>query len=176
MQQISVANNKKKKAIMDKEKGGLWIREAATGVSFYRVKYGEKKQRLITVSYDQVIQRQHEVRSLFSTPEATAKLDKYFREFPFLKREKVVKKKDYLTRKQIIEFMNAMPESIAMLIEQDPKCLNDDNKQLAYEIWKAWTPIRQLISNVGGWNVKEADSQRALGWGTQGKKKEEGSD
>ncbi|MBF8755530.1 hypothetical protein [Pseudomonas guariconensis] len=158
---------------MDKEKSGLWIREAATGVSFYRVKYGEKKQRLITVSYDQLIQRQHEVRALFSTVEASAKLDKYFREFPFLKREKVVKKKDYLTRKQIIEFMNAMPESIAMLIEQDPKCLYDENKQLAYEIWKAWTPIRQLISNVSGWNVKEGDSKKALGWGNAKQKDDE---
>lgn len=158
---------------MDKEKGGLWIREAATGVSFYRVRYGEKKQRLITIPYDQVIKRQHEVRALFSMPEATAKLDKYFREFPFLKREKAVKKKAYLTRKQMIDFMTAMPESITILIEQDPKCLSDENKQLAYEIWKAWTPIRQLISNISGWNVKEGDSKKALGWGNAKQKEEE---
>ncbi len=156
-----------------KERSGLWIREAVTGVSFYRVKYGEKKQRLITVTYDQVLQKQHEVRALFSTQEATEKLNKYFREFQFLKREKSVKKKEYLTRKQIIEFMSAMPESIAILIDEDPKCIDPENRQLAYEIWKAWTPIRQLISNVSGWNIKEADSQRALSWGTLGKKKEE---
>ncbi|WP_223415587.1 MULTISPECIES: hypothetical protein [unclassified Pseudomonas] len=157
-----------------KEKGGLWIREAATSVSFYRVKYGEKKQRLITVSYDQVVQKQHEVRALFSAPEATAKLDKYFREFPFLKREKAVKKKEYLTRAKIVEFMSAMPESITVLIEDDPKCTSAENRQLAYEIWKAWTPIRQLISNVGGWNIKEADSKKALAWGNAKLKEEEG--
>lgn len=157
---------------MEKGKGGLWIREAVTGVSFYRVKYGEKKQRLITVLYDQVMERKHEVRALFSTPEATEKLDKYFRDFPYIKREKTVKKKDYPTRKEIIEFMTAMPESISMLIDQDPKCLIDENKQLAYEIWKAWTPIRQLISNVGGWNVKEGDSKKALGWGNAKQREE----
>lgn len=156
-----------------KEKCGLWIREAATSVSFYRVKYGEKKQRLITVSYEHVVQKQHEVRALFPAPETSEKLDKYFRGFSFLKREKSIKKKEYLTRKQVIEFMSAMPESIAILIDEDPKCLSAENRQLAYEIWKAWTPIRQLISNASGWNIKEADSQRALGWGTLGKKREE---
>ena len=156
-----------------KERSGLWIREAATGVSFYRVNYGEKKQRLITVHYYQLLQKQHEVRALFSTPEATEKLNKYFREFQFLKGEKAVKKKEYLTREKMIEFMNAMPESIAILIESDPKCMSDENRQLAYEIWKAWTPIRQLISNVSGWNIKEADSKKALNWGNASKLKEE---
>ena len=154
-------------------KGGLWIREIATGVSFYRVNYGEKKERVITVPYEQVMLRQSEIRALFLTDEAVVKLDKYFRDFPFLRRENSEKKQKLLSAKQIIDFMTATPDALARMIESDPKCEKPENKQLAYEIWKSWRPIRQLISNAGGWNVKEADSQRALGWGSLGKREEE---
>jgi hypothetical protein len=159
--------------IEKKQKGGLWIREIATSVSFYRVNYGEKKERVITVPYDEVIARQHEIRKLFKSNEATSRLIKYFSTFEHRHKNKQIVKKELLSRKQIITFMTATPEALAQMIESDPKCEKPENQQLAHEIWKSWRPIRQLISNAGGWNVKEADSQRALGWGSLGKREEE---
>lgn len=154
-------------------KGGLWIREIATGVSFYRVNYGEKKERVITVPYDELMSRQHEVRKLFKSHEATTRLVKYFSTFEYRHKNKQIVKKELLSRKQIIDFMTAVPEALAKMIESDPKCEKPENQKLAHEVWKSWRPIRQLISNAGGWNIKEADSQRALGWGSLGKKEEE---
>ncbi|MGE8499369.1 MAG: hypothetical protein ACN6O6_17850 [Pseudomonas sp.] len=153
-------------------KGGLWIREIATGVSFYRVNYGEKKERVITVQYDEVMKRQHEIRKLFTTQEATSKLLKYFATFETRHKNREVVKKEYLSRKQIIDFMSATPEALAHMIESDPRCEKPENRQLAYEMWKDWTPIRQMLSNASGWNIKEADSKKALGWGSVGKKEE----
>ncbi|MCO6060389.1 hypothetical protein NG726_27520 [Pseudomonas sp. MOB-449] len=153
-------------------KGGLWIREIAAGVSFYRVNYGEKKERVITVPYHEVMSKQREIRRLFG-PEASLKLIKYFSTFEHKNKEKLVVKKEYLTRKQIVNFMLATPEALAKMIESDPRCEKPENKQLAMEIWKAWAPVRQLISSVSGWNIKEADSKKALGWGSIGRKEED---
>jgi hypothetical protein len=154
-------------------KGGLWIREIATGVSFYRINYAEKKERVITVQYDEVMKRQHEIRKLFTTQEATSKLLKYFATFEARHKNREVVKKEYLSRKQIIDFMTAVPEALAQMIESDPRCEKPENRQLAHEMWKDWTPIRQLISNASGWNIKEDDSKRELGWGNPKKKKSE---
>lgn len=156
-------------------KGSIWIREAATSVGFYQVNYGEKKKRIITLTYDEVPDKakQLAVRRLFQTPESTSKLLHYFSTFESRHKNREVVKKEYLSRKQIIDFMSATPEALMQMIEADPKCEKPENRQLAYEIWRDWRPIRQLISNLGGWNIKEADSKRELGWGNPGSKEED---
>lgn len=153
--------------------GSVWIREYPESVSFYRVKYGEKKKRVANVKYQDVMSKQYEIRKLFNGVDATNSLLKYFMSFESRFKNFEFKKKEYLSRKQIIDFMTAVPEALAQMIESDPKCENPENMQLAYEIWKCWTPIRQPISNAGGWNIKESDSKKALSWGSLGKREEE---
>ncbi|MDM8347690.1 hypothetical protein P8H27_02115 [Pseudomonas sp. sp1636] len=157
----------------NQDKGWVWIREIATAVSFYRVKYGEKRERVITVPYDQVISSQHEIRKHFTSVANTNKLIKYFSTFEYRHKNRFVEKKKYLNQEQISAAMQAIEESLAELVKADPKCAKLENQQLAYEIWRAWTPIRQLISNASGWKIKESDSQKALGWGTAGKKEDD---
>lgn len=156
--------------------GSLFIRENATSVAFVKVKYGQPNERLITVPFEELLDRQEELKSiaLAISEESEKKVRRYLFDF---KRSPKIKaaKKEVLTREQIINFMSRAPEALAQLIEQDPKCQNSENRKLALEVWKSWTPIRQLISNVSGWNIKEADSKRELGWGPL-PKKEDGVD
>lgn len=152
----------------EKEKSSVWIRESASSVAFYKVAYGEKKQRLITLRFEDVADKSNQlaVRKLFNTPKSGAKILQYFATFESRHKNKAVAKKEVLSRKQILDFMISTPEALTRMIEEDPKCENAENQTLAYEIWKSWRPIRQLISNVSGWNIKEADSKRELAWGT----------
>lgn len=151
-----------------RSKGSVWIRESAASVAFYKVVYGEKKKRLITLRFEEVGDKgsQLAVRKLFDTPEEAAKILQYFATFESRHKNRPVAKKAVLSKKQILDFMISTPEALSQMIEEDPKCENPSNQQLAYEIWKSWRPIRQLISNASGWNIKEADSKRELNWGT----------
>ncbi|MDI3812027.1 hypothetical protein QK414_29320 [Pseudomonas aeruginosa] len=163
---------------MEKEKrgnGSVWIREAATSVSFYQVDYGQKKKRLITVAYEDLAdkRKQLEVRMLFPYPEATTKLLQYFSSFESRHKEKVVPKKEFLDRKAILAALQAVEESLTELVKADPKCQKPENLQLGYEVWRRWSKIRPNINTVNGWNIKESDSQKALCWGSAGKKEDE---
>jgi hypothetical protein len=151
--------------------GSLFIRENASSVAFIKIKYGQPNERLITVPFQELLERQEELKSiaLAISEESEQKVRKYL--FNFKRAPKIkAAKKEFLSREQIINFMSRAPEALAQLIEQDPKCKKPENRQLAMEIWKSWTPIRQLLSNVRGWNIKEADSKRDLGWGALPKK------
>lgn len=154
-----------------KGKGSIWIREAATSVSFYQVDYGQKKKRLITVAYEDLFDKskQLEVRKLFPYPEATTRLLQYFMSFESRHKEKLVPKKEFLNQKEIISTLQAVEESLAELVKADPKCQKSENLQLGYEVWRRWSKIRPNLNTVNGWNIKEGDSQQALGWGTKGK-------
>jgi len=159
---------------MEKEKrgkGSIWIREVATSISFYQVDYGQKKKRLITVTYEDLAdkRKQLEVRMLFPYPEATTKLLQYFSSFESRHKEKLVPKKKFLDQKAILGALKAVEESLAELVKADPKCQSPDNLQLGYEVWRRWSRIRPNLNTVNGWNIKEGDSQQALGWGTKGK-------
>lgn len=163
---------------MEKEKrgkGSVWIREVATGVSFYQVDYGQKKRRLITVSYEDLVDKgkQLEVRKLFPFPEATKRLLQYFSSFESRHKEKLVPKKKFLDQKAILAALQAVEESLAELVKADPKCQKPENLQLGYEVWRRWSKIRPNINTVNGWNIKESDSQKALCWGSAGKKEDE---
>lgn len=151
--------------------GSLFIRENAASVAFIKIKYGQPNERLITVPFQELLERQEELKSiaLAISEDSEQKVRKYL--FNFKRAPKInAAKKEFLSREQIINFMSRAPEALAELIEQDPKCKKPENRQLAMEIWKSWTPIRQLLSNVRGWNIKEADSKRDLGWGALPKK------
>lgn len=154
----------------DVEKGWLWIRELKNSVCFYRVVFGEKRERVLAVPYGEVMARQHEIRKHFKSPKCTGKLIKYFSTFEFRNKEKLVDKKVYLTPAQIIESLDLIDLSYAELVKADPKCEKPENRQLGYETWHRWSKIRPHLNTLGGWNIKESDSQRALGWGTAGKK------
>lgn len=156
-------------------KGSIWIREAATTVSFYQVDYGEKKKRLITVAYGELVdkRKQHEVRMLFTYPEATKRLLQYFMSFESRHKERLVPKKELLDQKEILGALQAVEESLAELVRADPKCQKTENLQLGYEVWRRWAKIRPNINTVNGWNIKESDSQKALGWGSAGKREED---
>ena len=163
---------------MEKEKrgnGSIWIREVATGVGFYQVDYGQKKKRLITVTYEDLVdkRKQLEVRMLFPYPDATKKLLQYFSSFESRHKEKLVPKKEFLDQKAILGALQAVEESLAELVKADPKCQKPENLQLGYEVWRRWAKIRPNINTVNGWNIKESDSQKALGWGSAGKKEGE---
>lgn len=156
--------------------GSLFIRENATSVAFVRVKYGQPNERLVTIPFEELLDRQEELKSiaLAISEGAERKIRKYL--FDFKRTPKIkAAKKEFLSREQIINFMSRAPEALARMIEEDPKCKKPENRQLAMEIWKSWTPIRQLLSKVSGWNIKEADSKRDLGWGAL-PKKENGGD
>lgn len=156
-------------------KGSIWIREAATSVSFYQVDYGQKKRRLITVAYEELVDKskQLEVRKLFPYPEATTRLLQYFMSFESRHKERLVQKKEFLDQKAILAALQAVEESLAELVKADPKCQNPENLQLGYEVWRRWSKIRPNLNTVNGWNIKESDSQKALGWGTAGRKEDE---
>ncbi|AXQ47732.1 hypothetical protein DZC31_10330 [Stenotrophomonas rhizophila] len=156
-------------------KGSIWIREAAKSVSFYQVEYGQKKNRLITVAYEDLAdkRKQHEVRMLFPYREAANKLGQYFLSFESRHKEKLVPKKEFLNQKAILAALQAVEESIAELVKADPKCQKPENLQLGYEVWKRWSKIRPNINTINGWNIKESDSQKALGWGSAGKREDE---
>lgn len=163
---------------MDKEKrgkGSIWIREAATSVSFYQVDYGQKKRRLMTVAYEELVDKskQLEVRKLFPYPEAATRLLQYFMSFELRHKEKLVPKKEFLDQKAILAALQAVEESLAELVKADPKCQVPDNLKLGYEIWRRWAKIRPNLNTVNGWNIKESDSQKALGWGSAGKREED---
>ncbi|MCZ7719926.1 hypothetical protein [Pseudomonas aeruginosa] len=163
---------------MDKEKrgkGSIWIREAATSVSFYQVDYGQKKKRLITVAYEDLVDKskQLEVRKHFPYPEATTRLLQYFMSFESRHKEKLLPKKQFLDQKAILEALQEVEESIAELVKADPKCQKPDNLKLGYEVWRRWSKIRPNLNTVNGWNIKESDSQKALGWGSAGKREED---
>ncbi|HHG4905548.1 TPA: hypothetical protein ACPWGP_004604 [Pseudomonas aeruginosa] len=163
---------------MEKEKrgkGSVWIREVATGVSFYQVDYGQKKRRLITVTYEDLVdkRKQLEVRMLFPYPEATTRLLQYFSSFESRNKDKIVPKKTYMNAQQILVALQAIEESLAELVKADPKCQKPENLQLGYEVWRRWSKIRPNINTVNGWNIKESDSQKALNWGSAGKKEDE---
>lgn len=153
--------------------GSLFIRENATSVAFIKIKYGHPNERLVTVPFEQLLDRQEELKSiaLAISEDSEQKVRRYLFDF---KRAPKIKagKKEFLSREQIINFMSRAPDALAQLIEQDPKCQNPENRKLALEVWKSWTPIRQLISNVSGWNIKEADSKRELSWGPLPKKED----
>lgn len=156
--------------------GSLFIRENAASVAFIKIKYGQPNERLITVSFQELLDRQEELKSiaLAISEESEQKVRRYL--FDFKRAPKIkAAKKEFLSREQIINFMSRAPEALAQLIEHDPKCQNSENRKLALEIWKSWTPIRHLISSMSGWNIKEADSKRELGWGPL-PKKEDGVD
>lgn len=156
-------------------KGSIWIREAATSVSFYQVNYGQKKKRLISVAYEDLVDKgkQLEVRKLFPYPEATKRLLQYFMSFESRHKEKLAPKKEFLNHKDILSTLQAVEDSLAELVRADPKCQNPDNLQLGYEVWRRWAKIRPNINTVNGWNIKESDSQKALNWGSAGKKENE---
>ncbi|QLF20670.1 hypothetical protein [Pseudomonas aeruginosa] len=178
MQYEVIANkNKKRRPVMEQEKkckGSIWIREAATSVSFYQVDYGQKKKRLITLTYEDLVdkRKQHEVRKLFPYPEATKRLLQYFMSFESRHKERLVPKKEFLDQKAILGALQAVEESLAELVKADPKCQKPDNLQLGFEVWRRWSKIRPNLNTVNGWNIKESDSQRALGWGSAGRKEE----
>ncbi|MGL4318216.1 MAG: hypothetical protein ACRCTL_16570 [Pseudomonas sp.] len=155
-----------------KEKGWVWIREQAKAVCFYRVVFGEKRERVLSVPYHEIMSRKQEIRDHFTSDSNFRKLNKYFLSFESRNREKLVEKKTFLTATQISAAMTQIEESLAELVKADHKCEKPQNRQLAYEIWRDWTPIRQLISNASGWSIKEADSKKALSWGAVGKKEE----
>jgi len=156
-------------------KGSIWIREAATSVSFYQVDYGQKKKRLITFAYEDLLdkRKRDEVRKLFPYPEATKRLLQYFTSFESRHKEKLVPKKEFLNQKEILSALQAVEESLAELVRADPKCQKPENLQLGYEVWRRWAKIRPNINTVNGWNIKESDSQKALGWGSAGKREED---
>ncbi|MBM7059334.1 hypothetical protein JQX08_01305 [Pseudomonas sp. UL073] len=154
------------------DKGWVWIREQARVVCFYRVIYGEKRERVLSVPYSEVMSRRQEIRECFTNDSNFKKLNRYFLSFESRNKEKLVEKKTFLSASQISAAMSQIEESIAELVKADQKCEKPENTHLAHEIWKAWTPIRQLISNASGWNIKEADSKKALSWGSVGKKEE----
>lgn len=158
----------------NQEKGWLWIRELKNSVCFYRVVFGEKRERVLAVPYCEVMARQHEIRKHFKNPKNTAKLLKYFTTFEFRHKEKLVDKKVYLTPQQIIESMVLIEESLAELVKADPKCQKPENRQAGYETWRQWSKIRPHLNTLGGWNIKESDSQKALGWGTAGRRDQGG--
>ncbi|MFP8003864.1 hypothetical protein ACLHTJ_04230 [Pseudomonas aeruginosa] len=155
-------------------KGSIWVREAATSVSFYQVDYGQKKKRLITVSYEDLVDKskQLEVRKLFPYPEATTRLLRYFTSFESRHKEKLAPKKEFLNQKEILSALQAVEESLAELVKADPKCQKPENLQLGFEVWRKWAKIRPNLNTVNGWNIKESDSQKALKWGTAGRKEE----
>lgn len=159
-------------------KGSIWVREVATGVSFYQVDYGQKKKRLITVTYEDLAdkRKQLEVRKLFPYPEAATKLLQYFMSFESRHKEKLVPKKEFLDQKAILGALQAVEESLAELVRADPKCQKPENLQLGYEVWRRWSKIRPNLNTVNGWNIKEGDSQQALGWGTKGKSQGDADD
>lgn len=154
----------------DKEKGWVWIREQAKAVAFYRVRFGEKREKVLSVPYNEVMERQREIRKHFTSSSNSTKLLKYFSSFESRNREKLVQKKTFLTAQQIEEAMLAIEESLAERVKADPKCLKPENRLLGQRIWKHWTPIRQQIGNATGWNIKEAESKKVLGWGNPGSK------
>ncbi|MFY1021660.1 hypothetical protein [Ectopseudomonas khazarica] len=158
----------------DVEKGWLWIRELKNTVCFYRVVFGEKRERVLAVPYTEVMARQPEIRNHFKSPKNTAKLLKYLNTFEFRNKEKLVDKKVYLTPAQIIESLVQIEESLAELVKADPKCEKPENRQAGYETWRQWSKIRPYLNTLGGWNIKESDSQKALGWGTAGRRVQNG--
>ena len=109
---------------------------------------------------------------LFPYPEATKRLLQYFSSFELRHKEKLVPKKTYLNAQQIIDALKAVKESHAEIVKNDPKCLKPENRQLGYEMWKMWGGIRPNLNTVSGWNIKEYDSKKALGWGSVGKREE----
>jgi len=145
-------------------------------VCFYRVVFGEKRERVLAVPYTEVMARQHEIRKHFKSPKCTAKLIKYFSSFESRNKEKLVDKKVYLTPQQIIESMVLIEESLAELVKADPKCEKPENRQAGYETWRQWSKIRPWLNTLGGWNIKESDSQKALGWGTAGRRNQGGQE
>lgn len=153
--------------------GSVWIREYPESVSFYRVKYGEKKKRVLNVKYEEVMQCQHEIRKLFKGVDATNSLLSYFKTFESRHKNKQVVKKKLLTRKEIIEAFEAIGESLAAFVKEDPKCLKPENRQLGYGVWIGWTNVRPHINTIGGWNIRLDDAQKALGLGSKSRKKEE---
>lgn len=156
------------------EKGWLWIRELKNSVCFYRVVFGEKRERVLAVPYGEVMLRQREIRNHFKSPRSAGKLNKYFGTFEFRNKEKLVDKKVYLTPAQIIESLTLIEESLAELVKADPKCQKPENRQAGYETWRQWSKIRPWLNTLSGWNIKESDSQKALGWGTAGRKEQGG--
>lgn len=134
----------------------IWVRENASSFTLYRVHEGSK-EKLFTLSKKLIHDEIQEARSLLESDFEASKFKAW------LNNQRQLIREQYLLgiiNQGPDKLMLDVAEALALLVHADPHCHKPENKQLADDVWRAWSEIWKQVGSTSGWNVKQKDTKK----------------
>jgi len=144
------------------KKSSLWIRTGKQKIQIYRVIYGEKKHKICSIKTD--LSDASNVENLLENELEKRQWSEWFNQSLNLKKsQKMQKYIDYGIDNVLLD----AAEALKILASEDPRGEKSENRELAANIWGAWSEIYKTVGSKNAWCMQQKESLKMLKYRTK---------